>query len=252
MAKTVVYIVGCQRSGTSMMHHLFRLDKNTVTYDEISPLSSQDLIEHLRYNPLPEVKIRINADRSPLVVTKPLVESQDLKPLLDLFPDTKAIWMYRHFADVASSNMQFFSRENGFTDLLPILARDPDDWHSRNLAEDDIQIIEKVYSPTMDPHDAAALFWYARNSLYFSHELEKEGRIALCRYGDLVTQPGSIMRQAYSFIGHTYPGDHIVGDVFSGSKGKGKDIPLSDPVRQLCEEMWQRLNDSGKTHGFQI
>ena len=39
MDKTVLFIVGCQRSGTSMIHHLFRLDWDTVTYGEISPLS---------------------------------------------------------------------------------------------------------------------------------------------------------------------------------------------------------------------
>ena len=46
--KTVLFIVGCQRSGTSMIHHLFRLDWDTVTYDEISPLSSRDSRAGLR------------------------------------------------------------------------------------------------------------------------------------------------------------------------------------------------------------
>lgn len=246
MDKTVVFIVGCQRSGTSMLHHLFRLDRNTVTYDEESPLSYGTLGKITRYIPLPEVKIKIEADRSPLVVAKPLVESQDLSPLLDLFPDTKAVWMFRHYADVASSNLKYFSSDTGFKDLIPILARDPENWRSRNLAEADIQAIEAVYSEAMDPHDAAALFWYARNSLYFSLGYENDPRIALCRYGDLVTNPGGIMRQAYQFIGHPYPGDRIVEDVFSGSKGKGKDVPLSDAVHAMCENMWQRLNEAIK------
>jgi len=148
--------------------------------------------------------------------------------------------------DVVSSNLKHFALNNGFADLQPILARDPDNWRSRNLAEEDIKAIEAVYSDTMPPQDAAALYWYARNSLFFSHGYENDARVMLCRYGDLVTTPGPIMRQAYDFIGHEYPGDRIVADVFSGSKGKGKDTPLSDPVRKMCEEMWQRLNEAAK------
>jgi hypothetical protein len=242
MDKTVVFIIGCQRSGTSMLHHLFRLDWNVVTYDEASPLSYGTDGKITRYIPLPEVKARIQADRSPLVVAKPLVESQDILPLLDLFPDTKAVWMFRHYADVASSNLKYFSTDTGFKDLIPILARDQVNWRSRNMAESDTRAIEAVYSESMDPHDAAALFWYARNSLYFSCGYDDDSRIALCRYGDLVTEPGQVMRQAYQFVGHPYPGDRIVADVFSGSKGKGKDVPLSDAILKMCEALWERLN----------
>ena len=45
--KPVVFVVGCQRSGTSLMHHLLRLDYDTVTYDEESPLSAGDPVEGL-------------------------------------------------------------------------------------------------------------------------------------------------------------------------------------------------------------
>jgi len=100
MDKTVLLIVGCQRSGTSMIHHLFRLDWDTVTYDEVSPLSSRDHAESLRLNSLSEVQGLIAADRAPFVVCKPLVESQNLDHLLALWPITRAIWMYRDFRDV--------------------------------------------------------------------------------------------------------------------------------------------------------
>ena len=42
MDQKVLFLVGCQRSGTSMVHRLLRLDYDTVTYDEISPLSTKD------------------------------------------------------------------------------------------------------------------------------------------------------------------------------------------------------------------
>ena len=244
MDKTVLFIMGCQRSGTSMIHHLFRLDWDTVTYDEISPLSSRDPIEGLRLNPLPSVKARILADRAPLVVCKPLVESQNLDSLLDLFPITRAIWMYRDFRAVVISNLKFFGRDTGHKDLAPIIAGDAANWRAEKLAESDRDIIRNLYSPEMDPHDAAALFWYARTSLFFSRDFHADGRIMLCRYSDLVTRPAEIMAGAYRFTERSYPGDRIVADVFSGSRGRGRELELSPRVRELCEGILTRLDEN--------
>ena len=244
MDKTVLFIVGCQRSGTSMIHHLFRLDWDTVTYDEISPLSSRDPIEGLRLNPLPAVKARILADRAPLVVCKPLVESQNLDILLDLFPVTRAVWMYRDFRAVVTSNLKFFGPDTGHKDLAPIIAGDDANWRAEKLAESERDIIRDLYAPEMDPHDAAALYWYARNSLFFSRGFHADGRIMLCRYSDLVTRPAEIMTGAYRFIERPYPGDRIVADVFSGSRSRGHTLELSPRVRELCEGMLARLDES--------
>jgi len=244
MEKQVLLVVGCQRSGTSMIHHLFRLDADTVTYDEISPLSDSDPVEGLRWNPLPEVQARILADRAPLVVSKPLVESQNLDILLDLFPVAHAIWMYRDYRAVVLSNLKFFGPDTGHKDLAPILAGDSSNWRAEKLAPADRDIILDLHTPDMDPHDAAALFWFARNSLYFSRGFENDPRIRICRYGDLVTRPAAVMSQAYEFIGRPYPGDRIVADVFAGSRERGRDLDLSPPVRELCDNMLSRLDNS--------
>jgi hypothetical protein len=250
MDKTVLYIVGCQRSGTSMISHLFRLDWDTVTYDEISPLSSGDTQEGLRLNPLPEVRARIQADRAPLVVAKPLVESQNLDVLLDLFPVARAIWMYRDVRAVVLSNLKFFGRDTGHRDLAPIVAGDETNWRAEKLGVADRERIREIYSPDLDPHDAAALYWYARNSLFFSRGFDQDPRIRLCRYGDLVTRPGAVMARAYAFLGRPYPGDKIVKDVFSGSRGRGRALELSPPVRELCEGMLSKLADHASAIGL--
>jgi len=241
--KTVLFIVGCQRSGTSIIHHLFRLDWDAVTYDEINPLSSRDSDEGLRLNPMPEVKARIQANRSPLVVCKPLVESQNLDLLLGLFPITWAIWMYRDYRAVVLSNLKYFGQDTGHRDLAFIIAGDSTNWRAEKIAESDRDIIMGLYSPDMDPRDAAALYWCARNSLFFSRGFDSDDRVKTCRYSDLVTRPAEIMAYAYRFIDRPYPGDRIVADVFTGSKGRGRDLDLSPSVRELCEGMLTRLDD---------
>ncbi|MBE0567174.1 MAG: sulfotransferase [Krumholzibacteria bacterium] len=241
MPKTVLCVVGCQRSGTSMLHHLFRLDQDTVTYDEVSPLSTRDP-ERLRLDPREDVQRRIASDRAPFVVLKPLVESQNLPQMLDWFPDARAIWIYRDFRAVAASNLRFFGERNGFDDLAPILAGDCADWRAEHLAPADAERIRQAAAGPLGAHDAAVLFWWARNSLYFSLGLVSDPRVALCRYEDLVTSPAAVMRRAYAFVGRPYPGDAIVKDVFAGSKGRGRDLPLGDAVRAMGEGMLAELD----------
>ncbi len=242
--KTVLLVVGCQRSGTSMLHHLFRLDLASVTYDEVSPLSAGDHQEHLLWTDPALVKARITADRAPLVAAKPLVESQNLPFWLDMFPRSRAIWMVRHYADVAASNVKFFPAGNSLDDLAPIVAVDQTDWRAQHMAPEDTETISRLYRPDMPEHDAAALFWYARNSIFFSRGLDQDERVITCDYQDLVTRPAEIMARAYAFLDRPYPGDRIIRDVFAGSVGRGRPIPLDSRVQALCEVMLERMKST--------
>jgi len=235
------------------MHHIFRQDWDVVTYGEESPLSAADGREGLRWVSLPEVQDRVARDRAPLVVCKPLVESQILGNLLGLWPDSKAIWMYRDYRDVAHSNLVYFGRENGFRDLAPIIAGDQTNWRAENLAPAVRETICNLHTPEISPHDAAALYWYARNSLYFTRHYDENPNVRTCAYDDLITQPVAVMRAAYAFIGRPYPGDAIVKDVVGGSLGKGQDIVLHPGVEDICAEMLSRLHKQRQliTHGVQ-
>ena len=239
--KTVLFIVGCQRSGTSLLHHLFRLDPNSVTYDEISPLSSLDP-KGLRLGPRAEVVRCITADRAPFVVTKPLVESQNLSALLSWFPETRAIWVWRHYGDVALSNIEFFGPDNGNRDLAPILADDPEDWRSQHLEPDARTLLREAWHDGLSPQDAAALFWWARNSLLFSMDGHPDPRVGICRYEDLLADPTTVMRQAYDHVGRRFPGPRIVRDVIPTPRRGQRNIHLDTKVQEMCEEMLTRLD----------
>ncbi len=240
-AKTVLYVVGCQRSGTSMLHHLFRLDWSTVTYDEVSPLSAGDDEEHLRWTSLDLVRDRIGADRAPFVVAKPLVESQQLDRLLDLFGDTRAIWMWRGYLDVATSNLAFFGEGNGHEDLQHLLGGEGPSWKRENLAPATVERIRAAYGPNLAPLDAAALFWYARNSLFFERGLDADPRVALCSYDELANRPGEVMRRAYAHVGRPYPGNRIIADVQAPRRRNQENAVLDATVASMCNELQERL-----------
>jgi hypothetical protein len=64
----------------------------------------------------------------------------------------------------------------------------------------------------------------------------------MCKYEDLVTQPESVMKGIYGFVGCRYPSDSIIGHVHSESKQKGKSIKLSREVDDLCRDLFGRLD----------
>ncbi len=240
--KTIVPILGIQRSGTSMMYWVFERDMNVKVYREASELSSLDTVEQIRLNPLPSVRAQIERHRVPMVVFKPLVESQRTHELLASLPGAKALWAYRHYQDVAASNLKAFGPDNGLSDLQPLLNNDPDNWRSQNSSEETRETIRRFYAPDMNRFDAAALFWWARMQLFFEQELDQHPDVLLSRYEDLVTNPARTMRNTYAFLGRPYPGDHIVKDVNAQSVGKGRVSKLSPAVDELCAQMLARLD----------
>ena len=90
----VLMIVGCQRSGTTLMSRLFDADRDCRVFGEFSALSSVGK-DGIRLNPLPDVAAVLSRVPAPLVVMKPLVETQRVRTLLNYFPNAKALFMYR-------------------------------------------------------------------------------------------------------------------------------------------------------------
>ena len=246
-ARTVVFILGIQRAGTSLMYWVFERDLQARIYRETSELTSGDTLEHVRLNPLPAVKARLARDKASLIVLKPLVESQRVHELTAAFPGAKVLWQYRHYQDVASSNLKAFGTDNGLKDLRPFVQNDPDNWRSQHSTAETRDTIRRFYREDMNPYDAAGLFWWARSRLYFDLGLNGDPDVLLCRYEDLATDPAATMRRIYAFLGRPYPGDHIVRDVHPQSVGKGRVSRLSPEVDSLCADLLarlDRLNDS--------
>lgn len=241
--KAIVLIVGCQRSGTTMMLELFTDDRRSVTFGEESSLSLP-AEGRLRLKPLPEVKRTLERIRTPLVVLKPLVESQNVPRLLDGLDNSFGVWMYRRAESVAASDLARFGVESGERNLRLLLSNDPPNWRGEYVPDTTRSVISQHYKPGMNPHDAAALFWWARTSLYFDLGLEARTDVHLCSYERLVADPEPTMRSLYDFIGVAYPDRHITSQVHSEAARRGQDIVLSPDVQQLCDELLARLDST--------
>ena len=241
--QTILFIIGCQRSGTSITAEVFELDWNSKVYGEFSELSSEDPIGRIRFNPFDKVKAVIEKNKVPLIISKPLVETQNVLKLLDYYGKSKGLWMFRHYRDVVSSNLKKFGIRNGINNLRPIVDNTPNNWRSEHVPDDVRNIVLKYFSEDMLPNDAAAIFWFVRNQWFFKLELVNNPRIMMCRYDDMVNHPSLTFKNIYKFAGQQYPGDRIVKDIDSSSRGKGRKVELSPEIDKLCDGLLCRMND---------
>jgi hypothetical protein len=241
---TILYILGCQRSGTTLMTRIFERDINTKVYAEKCQLTSQDRPKQLRLNPLAEVRVVLAQGHAPLVVLKPLVESQRVHELFTYFEESKAIWLYRHYRDVAASYVTKWGEGHSVEDLRIIAASTPGDWRSENVSQASVEIVRRLFSEQMDSYDASALYWFVRNSLYYSLDLDAEPRVHLLKYEDLAARPADVMQQVYCFLGRDYPGDRLVSMVHGASIAKGHYVKLSPEIDRLCADLLARLDKS--------
>lgn len=238
----VLFIVGCQRSGTTLMARLFDGDINCRVFDEFSELSCADKAAGIRLNPLPDVAAVIGRVRAPLVVAKPLVETQNVRALLDYFAGSRALFVYRRYVDVVQSDLVKYGERNGIDNIRPIAQGNAQNWRCAGASSAVRELMQRSFSEDMNPHDAAALFWLARNQLFFDLDLENHPAVALCRYEHLVQQPAVVLRRIYEFVDVPCPDLSHAAQVHSKSVSKGSGMNLSPAVGALCDQLQARLD----------
>lgn len=254
-----LFVLGCQRSGTTMLMQVLRQDPDVKTFGEFSPLNRfAPGLNRLwpqntrrfdqRLLPLPEVSRRIARSRYPLVAAKPLVESQRAHALLDAVPTSTAVWIFRHCNDVAMSNVRKFGAAAVRENIAAIAARDGSDWRSEFVPDDVGELVDAHYRPDMDPYDAAALFWYARTRLYFDLGLQSDPRVLLVNYEQLVRQPERTLAAIYRHAGARPPDAAATAGVHERSVGLGAGLELAPPIARCCDELWVHLRAAWRRH----
>lgn len=239
----ILFILGCQRSGTTLLTRIFDRDWQASVYHEKSTLSSRDEPKHLRLNPLPEVAATFDRNRAGLIVAKPLVESQNAPEILDGINNSRAIWLYRHYDDVAASYVRKWGFGHSMRDLRSIVNALPDDWRYEKVSDELREVVIRYFDEEMNSYDASALYWLVRNQVYFDLELENDPRVILCQYEKLATDPLAAMERIYDFIGVRFPGPRIVAEVHTEAIRRRDDVPISAEVRRLCMSMMERLDE---------
>lgn len=240
-AKKILFVVGCQRSGTTLLNSIFERDPRTSVYDEQGSAVSRDSGAKLRLKSLDEVADIIARDPASVIVLKPLVESQNILELLDRFEDAVGVWIYRHYSDVAASYVRKWNDDRSIGDLRSIV-EDRDDWRNEKITSRVRKAVIEHFDDRMAPHDASALYWFVRNSHFLELDLAREDRVVLCRYEDLVRRPRDEIARLYGLLQLAPPRQATTKGVHGRSVNKGSDVTLSAPIDAMCADLLAEMD----------
>ncbi len=236
-----LWVVGNQRSGTTMLMKVLEKSRYLRIYHEHSRRAfgtDWRLLDQATISGL------IDEAYAPCVVFKPLCDAHLTDKLLADYAGSRALWIYRHYSDVANSAVNKWGEH--LKDVMrQITVGDWEalGWRGERLSEENIMLVKELYSPEMTFPEAAALMWYLRNQWYFALGLDQDPRTILVRYESLVQEPDAGFRRIFEFLGVPYDPE-IIEDVSDRSIGKGQQVDISPRVREVCDAMFERLDAS--------
>jgi len=241
-----IMIMGCQRSGTTLISNIFNKLPYSRVYGEFSELSDDD-IDRIRLNSIKSVLRKLDNTHAPLIVMKPLVESQNALQLLDSIPSSSVLWVYRHFIDVAKSDALKFNKTAGHGNLQAIIAGDDSNWRCQNLSEETRDTIKSLYTKTLSGLECSCLFWYARNSLYFQQNLDNHQKVLLWSYEDLLNDVPGYFQNILTYHGFKFPSKDLGKDTFSNVGSKSELTNINPSIEEVCSTLYKKLSCADKS-----
>jgi hypothetical protein len=233
-----LFIVGCQRSGTTMLIQTLMRAPDVWVHPEKSQLAYNDY--RLRSPATIEAITRMTPAST--VVYKPLCDAHLTDRILAAHPGGRAWWLYRGWRDVANSAVRKWGTHQRQV-VLDIAAGHGDrwGWRGERLPEALIDQLAGLVTPEMTPEAGAALFWYIRNSFFHSLGLDTHPEVSLIRYETLVSSPqdsfGPLFRDLDLDLNPSW-----IDDIVSTSIMKSDMVDPSPDIVAVCDALEAKLD----------
>jgi hypothetical protein len=232
-----VFILGIQRSGTTMLMFAFHLHPEIAVYDE-SRKSKAFLDFQLRGMETTEKLIKTS--HFPVACFKPLADSHRATQLLQRFPSARFIWALREYSDVANSFLKKFPHATRAIRLV-CSGQEGGGWFQEGVSEETGRILHNLPWQNFSDYDFACLVWWTRNRLFFEQDLDKEKRVLLLRYEKLVTAPRESLPEVTKFIGVPFC-RQMTRYIHARSVSRHSPPKLNPSVQKLCDELTASFN----------
>jgi len=238
----IVWVFGCQRSGTTMLRSFIGFDPRVNDQGEGDPpFFWQTPVEDPRYIrliPDAEIERLVRAQTSEVVLIKPLHDSQRAAELLRRFQRSKGIWIFRHYHEVILSHINYYrGRYDPLPYLRDLLELNPGSWKAEALGEEMRAFIIQHRHLATTPTAGYALFWLARNSLLFQQE---HPDLITLDYDTLVVRAADALALLSQFVGLDLDARYAQ---FPQRRERPKELPDALPpvLKEACEMMLERL-----------
>lgn len=235
----VFFVFGCQRSGTTIVQKIIALNKNVKFYGEgdLPYFYQSGAVEKNRIKEEKDVSLYLGKEVFDWVVLKPLYESQRAEMLLSKYEGSKGVWVFRNYLDVINSHSQFYKYDVKEY-LKPLFYVGAKSWLNEVLAKDFIEFLNKFPIDSLSDEDLYALFWIARNMLYF--HVRNNPNILLLDYDELLIRPKTVIKRLCQFTGMPFY-EFYTSYIRVGSGAKKLSFQLLPEIEKECERIYYNL-----------
>ena len=238
-----VFIVGCQRSGTTVFADAISLSPKVTRYGEGDQpyFYPEDSPKKLRLRENEVLRELLRREKSSHIVLKPLYESQFAPSYLSAFQGSKALWIYRGYEHVAHSHIHKYTDTNGVAYVEDMLERRKRSWKNEYITDDAVALLDAWRG--RDPNSATgyAIVWYVRTSMYFA--FADTPNLKLVSYEKLVRDPVESLASVYRFLDLPFDPDYAY-IVNSHGVSRRVTLDIAPDVRERCEELMRRLDST--------
>lgn len=234
-----LFVFGAQRSGTNMLMDTLDKSVDTWVYNESN---LEAFYDNYRIKDHEVRKRLIERARCQWVVFKPLCDSQYADHLLDSYPGSKGVWIYRSYRDVANSaRRKWGSGQKWLVTQLATKDHYPH-WFCERVPEHVLKTVKSLYHDDLSEAEASAIKWYVRNMFFFELGLDRRSnQVMFIKYEDLVTNPQRMYSDVFDFLDIEYD-PAFADDTFASSVGKEVFPDIAPDIEAVCEEMLARLD----------
>jgi hypothetical protein len=239
---TPVFIVGVQRSGTNMLARGFEANPAVEVHNE----NDRSAFRQYRLRDERTIGAIVNASRHRYVLFKPLCDSGRIAAVIDRLPvvsRSRAIWAWRDVDDRARSAVAKFGDANRRALQQIASGTAGTSWQAVGLSESSLSLIKEFDYSTMEPHEAACLFWYVRNAMLFEQGLDQRPDFLVSSYSTLVADPERTIRAVCEFVGLRWSPDMTAGIERRTPRDRNP-LPVSSRIRELCDELTDSLEQA--------
>jgi hypothetical protein len=118
---------------------------------------------------------------------------------------------------------------------------------AEGMTADMVAECRRLCRQDLSAEDGAALHWYFRNLLYFERRLDRDGRVLLVKYEDLVTDPGRHFKRIFDFAGCRFT-DRYVQIVRRAPRDRAGATVFRPDIEELCGTLLDRFDRLNAVH----
>lgn len=242
-----IWIVGCQRSGTTLLERIFRQDLNSEVFGEFSPLTIGP--DKTALKPFAEVQNMLAGCNARYGVIRPLFESDRIDEIMDFFQPSVAVWMFREPLYVVNSMLNKWGDQ--FFNISRCVESDcQGNWRLENLYRQIKEDAKRITGTDQNSHDLYALYWLKRNEIVLQPEFISLNKFFLLDYKALVREPKQCVDTIIKGAGSKKVWRYFSTDAHQGSMNRQISSQVTPEVLDHCSQLYNRLCTLGKKDFF--